>query len=543
MGNSSSALSSSSSLPIDSAFDLPSPLPSWPSGGGFAKGRIDLGGLEVCQVTTFKKVWTVYEGGQDNLGATLFEPSSVPEGFSILGFYAQPNSRKLFGWTLVGKDLSGDSLRPPVDYLLLWSGKSKKVANSGGETGYFWQPVPPEGYNAVGLLVTTSAAKPPLDKIRCVRSDLTDQSESDAQIWETDGFSVSSSKPLNRGTKASGVSVGTFLANSSNPTLACLKNKKFDFSCMPSKLQIDALFQAYAPWIYFHKDEKYLPSSVDWFFSNGALLYKKGDEPNPVPIEPNGANLPQGESNDGLYWLDLPVASDARERVKGGNLQGMEVYLHVKPVFGGTFTDIAVWMFYPFNGPSRAKLKLGTIPLGKIGEHIGDWEHFTLRISNFSGKLHRMYLSQHSRGSWIDPSEIEFQGGGNKPVAYASLNGHAMYSKPGLVLQGKDNVGIRNDTGKSEKLIDTAVRFKVVSAEYMGGGEVEEPAWLNYLRHWGPKIDYGHEDEIRGVEKIMVGESLKNAFRSAIKGLPNEVFGEEGPTGPKLKRNWLGDED
>ena len=310
---------------------------------------------------------------------------------------------------------------------------------------------------------------------------------------------------------------------------------------MPSKVQIDALFKTYAPLIHFHKDENYLPSSVNWFFSNGALLYKKGEESNPVPVEPNGSNLPQGEANDGLYWLDLPVASDARKRVQAGDLQSMEVYLHIKPVFGGTLTDIAVWMFYPFNGPSRAKLKLATIPLGRIGEHIGDWEHFTLRISNFSGKLLRMYLSQHSKGSWIDPPEIEFQSGGNKPVAYASLNGHAMYSKPGLVLQGRDDVGIRNDTGKSEKVFDTAVRFRVVCAEYLK--EVEEPAWLNYMRHWGPKIDYGREDEIKGVEKIVVGESLKSVFRSAVNGLPNEVFGEEGPTGPKLKRNWLGDED
>ena len=45
------------------------------------------------------------------------------------------------------------------------------------------------------------------------------------------------------------------------------------------------------------------------------------------------------------------------------------------------------------------------------------------------------------------------------------------------------------------------------------------------------------------MEKIVVGESLKSMFRSAVNGLPNEVFGEEGPTGPKLKRNWLGDED
>ncbi|KAF3587557.1 hypothetical protein F2Q69_00026908 [Brassica cretica] len=135
-------------------------------------------------------------------------------------------------------------------------------------------------------------------------------------------------------------------------------------------------------------------------------------------------------------------------------------------------------------------------------------------MSNFSCTLQRMYLSQHSRGSWINAPEMKFRGGRNKPVAnYASLNGHAMYAKPGLVLQGRDDI------------------------------EVEEPAWLNYMRHWGPTIDYGREDELRGVEKIVVGESLKSVFRSAVNGLPNEVFGEEGPTGPKLKRNWLGDED
>ena len=62
-----------------------------------------------------------------------------------------------------------------------------------------------------------------------------------------------------------------------------------------------------------------------------------------------------------------------------------------------------------------------------------------------------MYRSQHSRGSWINAPEMKFHGGRNKPVAYASLNGHAMYAKPGLVLQGRGDVGIRNDTGKERK--------------------------------------------------------------------------------------------
>ncbi|CAI9784667.1 unnamed protein product [Fraxinus pennsylvanica] len=110
MGNSlrSSSVSTSNeeaiSLPIDTIFKLPSPLPSWPSGGDFASGEIDLGGLRVRQVSSFNKVWSTYEGGSDNLGATVFEPSEVPDGFSMFGCYAQPNNQPLFGWVLVGKD-------------------------------------------------------------------------------------------------------------------------------------------------------------------------------------------------------------------------------------------------------------------------------------------------------------------------------------------------------------------------------------------------------------------------------------------------------
>ena len=68
-----------------------------------------------------------------------------------------------------------------------------------------------------------------------------------------------------------------------------------------------------------------------------------------------------------------------------------------------------------------------------------------------------------------------------------------------------------------------------------------EPPWLNYFREWGPKISYGIADEIKKVEKLSPGK-LKSAFDKFVKGLPNEVLGQEGPTGPKDKRNWSGDE-
>ncbi|CAL9760554.1 unnamed protein product [Musa acuminata subsp. burmannicoides] len=266
------------SLPIQTSFKLPSPLPSWPPGGEFAQGIIDLGGLEVCQVSTFTQVWATHEGGQDGLGATFFKPSTVPIGFSVLGYYAQPNNQPLFGWVLVGRDSGdGDTLAQPSDYTLVWSSESSNINQDG--RGYFWLPTPPEGYHAVGLVVTNSSEKPSVEEVRCVRSDLTDEPESDAYIWSTDGFSVDSLRPATRGINALGVSVGTFIARANgaaiSAALSCLKNRKANFSSMPNLRQVEALMQAYSPWIYFHPDEIYFPSSVSWFFDNGALLYQK----------------------------------------------------------------------------------------------------------------------------------------------------------------------------------------------------------------------------------------------------------------------------
>ncbi|KAF7835879.1 DUF946 family protein [Senna tora] len=539
-------------LPIDTTFKLPAPIPVWPPGNGFGSGIINLGGLQVAQISTFNKIWSSYEGGPDNVGATVFEPSGIPEGFSMLGCYSQPNNKPLFGQVLVAKDDSPTSnnpaLKEPLDYTLIWTSESLEINQNG--SAYFWLPTPPNGYVAVGHVVTASPDKPSLDKIRCVRSDLTDQLEAGSSIWENKGFNIYNTRPTKRGTQALTLVLGTFIAQnggSNGPLfMFCLRNTNPNSTTtsMPNLQQIDAIVQAYSPIMYLHPDEEYLPSSVNWFFSNGGLLYKKGDESNPSPIQPNGNNLPQDPNNDDSYWLDLPADETNRERVKKGELQSAQAYLHIKPMFGGTYTDIAMWVYYPFNGPARAKIEFFNIPLGKIGEHVGDWEHVTLRVSNFNGELQRVYFSEHSGGKWVDSSDLEFKSG-NKFASYASLHGHAFYSKPGLVLRtgnyNNNGIGIRNDTESSDKAVDLGVGFEVVSAEYLGPGIVVEPPWLNYYREWGPKITYDIANELKKVEKFLTGK-LKKLFEKFVSKLPSELLGEEGPTGPKVKNSWSGDE-
>ncbi|KAK9076150.1 hypothetical protein SSX86_004483 [Deinandra increscens subsp. villosa] len=536
MGNCFTTIKETKLIPIDTNFKFSSPLPSWPPGEGFANGTIDLGGLEVRQITTFTKIFSTSD---DDNGATFFEPNPIPNGFSMLGCYCQSNATPLFGWVLAGKDVSGGTLASPVDYTLVLSVN---------DSCYIWLPTPPDGYNPVGYAVTSSSEKPPVDRIRCVRADLTDECETDGLFWDAGdgGVRVYSSRPKTRGTQAPGVNAGTFIVeddnNSSYSISSCLKNNNFNnmlSSFMPNLAQVNALVQEYSPRIYLHPSETYLPSSTSWYFTNGALLYHVGDESNPIPVDPTGSNLPQGGSNDGTYWLDLPVDETEKERVKKGDLQTCEVYIHVKPMLGATFSDIVIWVFYPFNGPSTAKLGLIDVPLGRIGEHVGDWEHITMRISNFDGVLYRAYFAEHSGGTWVDTTSLEFQDGTNNFTGYSSLHGHATYHVPGVVLQGTDVVGLRNDTAKSDMYIDVGAKYSIMAAEYID--TVIEPPWLNYLRKWGPKITY----EL-GIELEKLANSLgilESAIESLLEILPSEIYEEDGPTGPKVKASWEGDEE
>ncbi|CAL0326327.1 unnamed protein product [Lupinus luteus] len=537
-------------LPIETTFNFPAAIPAFPQvsheGDGFATGVIDLGGLQVTQSSAFNKVWSTLDGGLDNKGVTIFEPKNIPEGFYMLGSYSQPNNKALYGWVLVAKDVSSNTTKPtlkqPSDYTLVWNTQSLKINQEGH--AYVWLPIAPNGYKSVGHVVTTTPDKPSLDKIRCVREDLTDQSEQYSLIWSNNGFFVYDVRPSNRGTQAPGVHVGTFVAQTietaTNLSISSLKNiNSTRLSSMPNLQQIDAIMKLYSPLLILHPDEEFYPSSVNWFFSNGALLYTKGQESKPIRIETNGTNLPQGGNNDGEYWIDLPVDNENKDRVRKGDLKSARCYVHVKPMYGSTFTDLALWAFYPFNGAARAKFKfIKNIELGKIGEHVGDWEHVTLRVSNFNGQLWQMYFSQHSKGTWLDASQLEFKVG-NKPNAYSTLHGHASYPHVGLTLQGKDGVGVKDDTEQSIFVFNLAT-YELISAEYLGPAVIEAP-WLDFNKKWGPSIEYDLEKELDKVRSKLPGP-LKSLIDKIIKILPKEVLGEEGPTGPKLKNNWSGDE-
>nr|GME12887.1 vacuolar protein sorting-associated protein 62 isoform X2 [Ipomoea batatas] len=245
------------------------------------------------------------------------------------------------------------ALEKPLGYTLVWT----MDAGCNG-SGYVWLPNAPDGYKPVGFLVTLEPDEPDLEEIRCVRSDLTESTEACDMIFSTtksilskNQFQVWTTRPCKRGMLCRGVSVGTFFcatnfSSGDDLSIACLKNLDSSLHAMPNLNQVHALIKQYGPTVYFHPDEVYLPSSVPWFFENGSLLYKDGDK--------------------------------LKTYVKCGNIDSAELYVHVKPASGGTFTDIVMWVFCPFNGPATLKIGLMSYEMNRIGEHVSDWEHYTL---------------------------------------------------------------------------------------------------------------------------------------------------------------------
>ncbi|XP_021722180.1 uncharacterized protein LOC110689708 [Chenopodium quinoa] len=539
--------------PSLNTFLLPAPLPKWPEGRGFATGVINLGEIEVAQIKRFEFIWGCHLSHDRRKGISFYKPVGIPEGFFSLGHYCQPNDKPLNGHVLIAKGLaSQDPSLPaivmPVDYTLVWN--SDDGMEIYDQHSYFWLPKPPSGYKALGFVVTTQPGKPDLAEVGCVRQDLVDDCETCDSMLEINSkfrnipCKLFKTRPRNRGMQGRGVPVGTFCCTSlwnagEEMPVACLRNKDPDWHAMPNLNQIHALIHHYGPTVFFHPNEVYFPSSVSWFFINGALLFKAGQS-NGEPIDAEGSNLPRGGTNDGEFWLDLP-ADERREVLKRGNLETDKLYVHVKPALGGTFTDLAMWLFSPFNGPATLKIGPRNIALSRTGEHIGDWEHFTLRISNFSGELHSVYFSQHSGGVWKNACDLEFIEG-NRPVVYASKHGHACYPYPGTYLQGSSSlgIGIRNDCARSNFFVDSSTHYQIIAAEYLGE-DVTEPCWLQYMREWGPNIVYDSRKELDKVIKRFP-LLLRRSIANLVGKLPGELCEQSGPSGPKEKNNWLGDE-
>ncbi|GJY23109.1 vacuolar protein sorting-associated protein 62, partial [Tanacetum coccineum] len=306
--------------------------------------------------------------------------------------------------------------------------------------------------------------------------------------------------------------------------------KKDAISTRPTIKQIKTMITRFAPLIYFHPDEEYFPSSVPWFFKNGAQLF----DPKPHGITNNGDNLPRNGNLDSAF-LDLLSDQPLHDTVKKGSLADAVAYIHAKPVVTGSYTDIVVWLYYPFNGPAKLQLRPFIIPLGNAGQHVSDWEHMRPEV----------YASLHNHAHYNAPKDYIYY---DAEKLVDPLDKQMLIRKFTSAYPRKSmlfSFGPMDKAAKGDCVFDilaTPSSYEIVSLDY-GADYIVPPPWLDYTGRWGPTIFLGWKDEVKDAISSLPGSWLyKWIAKKIVNRLPDSLFVQEGPAGPKMKPSWYGDE-
>jgi len=186
----------------------------------------------------------------------------------------------------------------------------------------------------------------------------------------------------------------------------------------------------YAPQVWFHPNEQYWPSSVEWSFhfvkrywsdSNGRWWFKTKEElktPSSVLDYFHGADPKK-------QWTPFPLS-----------LKDVPAYAFWHQVHRDT-VDLVYFFYYPYN---RGKEVLNTI----FGSHVGDWEHVTVRLKlrqDSQGRtvvapsadaqelsLNLAYHSGDARYPWVKAPKVQ---GAEHPIIYSAHGSHGSWLEPG----------------------------------------------------------------------------------------------------------------
>lgn len=279
----------------------------------------------------------------------------------------------------------------------------------------------------------------------------------------------------------------------------------------------------HAPRVWMPPDEEYFPSSVEFAF-------------------PFTTRFPDDEGN---YWIRSTAVLDSPSDTLAffaGDLDSAPVYAFYADK-GSQIVDLVYFFYYPYN---RGKEVVDTI----WGNHVGDWEHITVRTMRGADDVLtpvQVYLSAHSFGGVYDWAAIEHHDE-THPVVYSAWGSHGVWDTPGAhVYQtiGEEVLGVCVTLVCADLTDDTAAGIawdtweRVAGFDYgakEGLGDQVWPVWMSEdftapgadpitVPGGGPIFRWGNTEDCSTLG-IDIGD-LIGVCRL-----------EDGPTGPASKGVW-----
>ncbi|MCP3102318.1 Vps62-related protein [Myxococcus sp. K15C18031901] len=443
------------------------------------KGRLQyMDHLEARLVTSFQFIYDDRGTGASGNLSVWRPAANEAQGYYSLGDVAMPSHGVAPRAAFVVKDKGyGGLLLRPKDYTLVWTSEG----TSGGLKGSFWQAIPYDGYTCLGGIATNDFYKPALDAMRCVRSEFAVQVASH-KVWDDAGAKGAKSSvtlleartdvPQALYTSTLSAVAGRYLPGLPLPKVWALNRSALDNPEFSGGFVDDYAVIQFAPRVWLHSDEFFLPSTTEYFLENTQEV--GGHLTTRIPLGCDDCTNPPF-----LHGLDP-------------NQQHVPVYAQVIPrTVAGTptnITDVVYWTFYAFNFGKHVCIggRLGDTCLGywmQLGNHVGDWEHLTVRFVD--GRPTQVTMSQHGKapvfgygGKLLPMADLH-------PEAYSALGSHGLYPDAAvheyMNLYNGDSLKDVTNRGAAWKTWEKPVVFPWQPQ----GSFTGSLSWLNITAGWG----------------------------------------------------------
>ena len=261
---------------------------------------------------------------------------------------------------------------------------------------------------------------------------------------------------------------------------------------------LQTLVDKYAPIIYLHSDERYLPCSIDWINQNSTLADYKTSPPTIISPVTNMDLYNVSKKHDFKKEVEGDIVQYFERELYPGEqpLRNVPIYALVKK------QDDKVYIIYTaifaYNG------EYSILGLANAGQHPGDIEQLVVELDSDAKKILRVFYGAHSTfvRKWVKAEDVPKEDG--RIVAYMALHGHGMYDKEGTVFR---MLGLTNDY--VEKGIKWMPRVKVILTRDDPNFDPCEMGWTTfYGRFGGTTGEKGDKSGIVGMaEKLSVPDT------------------------------------
>jgi len=320
--------------------------------------------------------------------------------------------------------------------------------------------------------------------------------------------------------------------------------------------ELEQLIEKFAPIVWFHPDEKYMPVPVERYLQKAWLVNATTKERSFADIYELVDQMQKGSA----HYLEL------RDGATLHNNNDSKTYVQARPSTPD-HTDLQYWFLYPHTGPASATVKWlidgtikgyeGIIDLGPLGQFNGCWERITVRVNNLTREAEAVFFSQPGRGTWVDIDKLQRRG--SQVLLYAAKGNYTFY--PWLGFQHPENLRfnlyssqlefcIRHDIGKGREL-NFAGACELVSASYLGAHAPVVPQWLDFNYPWtNPSAGHLNTPSIKRQVQNTFGKTLEFLLnREILDELTNylllyyTVETNYKSMAPAARACWIAEED